>query len=529
MFLAMNDFDKIFKQKLENYTETPPPEVFGKIKDNYPKRSIGEFVSAYKFYIMAAVAVVGIVAAVVAVSLPQNDVENEIAQTDNTTPDVSESNISDSGEALYTNPDELKQEQTPQTKSSELIVQSNKIDLLNLNDTIICGDELSVDGLNINNASISNGLKLVKTSSGVKVCSPEYKSGILFVTDGKHVVDSARITFVKPEEVFATASKTYLCYGEKMQINMSGSASEISWNDDNYSVSKLGTNNYEISELNPGSHNIVLKVGQHSCMSLVEFNVQVAEKPNYSISSEANYCSQNNGKVVVAANNMQMNYCKLNSSISRSGIFTGLGSGTYPIEINYAKSCVAYDTVKIADNGGLKVSFESRPSAFNDMTYDFRNSTRLVDSDNTQDVEFEWLVNGVAKSSDYNFEYEFPNSGNYRIELICRSGECESRKSEVVTITATNFKIPNIFTPNGDGIGDEFEVMYNGNLRKYEISIYTKGGQLVYQSTSIENSWNGKINGNNEAGEGVYFYVVTATDESGENITQKGTVNLKRQ
>lgn len=529
MFLAMNDFDKIFKQKLENYTETPPPEVFGKIKDNYPKRSIGEFVSAYKYYIISAVAVVGIVAAVIAISLPENDGEPEIVQTTNTTPDASESSKSNSGTTLNFNTTEPEPEPKPQTKSSELITQSNKVDVLNLNDTIICGNELSVDGLNINNASISKGLNLVKMASGVKVCSPDYRSGTLYVTDGKHVVDSARITFVKPEEIVATVSKTHLCYGEKLQINTSGSASKISWNDDNYSVKKVDASRYEISGLTAGSYNIVMKVGQQSCASLVKFDVQMAEKPNYSIKSEANYCSQNNGKVVVTASNVQMNYCKLNSSISRSGVFTGLGAGTYPIEINYANSCVSYDTVKIADNGGLKVSFESRPSAFNDMTYDFRNSTRLVDSDNTQDVEFEWLVNGVAKSSDYNFEYEFPNSGNYSIELICRSGECESRKSEVVTITATNFKIPNIFTPNGDGIGDEFEVMYNGNLRKYEISIYTKGGQLVYQSTSIENSWNGKINGNNEAGEGVYFYVVTATDESGENITQKGTVNLKRQ
>ena len=114
------------------------------------------------------------------------------------------------------------------------------------------------------------------------------------------------------------------------------------------------------------------------------------------------------------------------------------------------------------------------------------------------------------------------------VELVARTDECESRYSETIGVMSSDFRIPNVFTPNGDGIGDEFIVMYNGALSNYDLSIYTKSGQLVFHTQQPDKSWDGKISGNNEASEGVYFYVVTATDENGENISQKGTVQLLR-
>lgn len=524
----MNDFDKIFRQKLENFTETPPPEVFEKVKNNYPKRSFGDVVSAYKYYLISAAVVVGVVATIVAISLPKIDDSADTLQTLNTSPDAIESNASDNGNSLNFNNTISDQEPNLQIKSSELITQSNKIDVLDLNDTIICGNELLIEGLDVNRTKHSSALNLSKTASGVKVFCQSYGRQTLYLMNGNSVADSVRITFVKPEEITATASKSQLCYGEALQVNISGNASKISWNDDNYSVRKADAASYEISGLVPGNNSIVLTVGQPACASVVKFDVRMMDKPDYLIEAEANYCSRNNGRIVVTSGSSQINYCKIKSSISRNGTFTGLAGGIYPIEINYANSCLAFDTVKIEDRESIKASFSSRRSAFNDMTYEFQNATRVSNIGNSHDIEYEWYVNGEFKMDDYNFEYDFPSSGSYKVELVCVSGECESRYSETIAVTSTNFRIPNIFTPNGDGIGDLFEVQYRGNLQSYEISIYTKGGQLVFQSTSLDNSWNGKINGNNEAAEGVYFYVITATGEQGESITQKGSVQLKR-
>ena len=86
------------------------------------------------------------------------------------------------------------------------------------------------------------------------------------------------------------------------------------------------------------------------------------------------------------------------------------------------------------------------------------------------------------------------------MELIAVLSEtCQSTYSETILISGSNFRIPNIFTPNGDGIGDEFKVIYEGDLANYGITIINRLGEIVYETNDINRSWDGKINGNNDA------------------------------
>lgn len=523
----MNEFDKILKQKLQGYTETPPPEVFENISKKLPKRTVSDIMSAYKYYIVSAVAVVGIVTAIVYALMPAPEIQNPTltAQVENITPDAC---VNAKDNTLLSNSDNANVavlSQSPETKSSEPLSNSeNKIDILDLKDTIICGNELLLENLDFSKVKTSNGLTISKTASGVKLNATTYGEHSIFIPGS----NSVKITFVKPETIVASASKTELCYGEKLLITTSETSAKLSWNDDNYNVGSLGAGKYELSGLNTGANSIVIMTSGEKCASRVVFDVNVASKLNHTISTKPSYCSSKNGELVVKADS-KINFCKINgSNISREGLFTGLSAGIYIVEINYANSCTAYDTVLVRDKSKLNAFFETSKSAFNENEYAFRNYTKLDDSDNVQSVDFEWFVNGTAISSDYNFDYEFKSNGKYVVELVARTGDCESRYSETIVVNITNFRIPNIFTPNGDGIGDEFIIKYNGALSNYDLSIYTKSGQLVYHSQEIDKSWDGKISGNNEASEGVYFYVVTATDESGESISQKGTVQLLR-
>ncbi|MBR5983621.1 MAG: gliding motility-associated C-terminal domain-containing protein [Bacteroidales bacterium] len=525
----MNEFDKILKQKLESYTETPPAEVFENISKHFPKRTAADFFSAYKYHLIAALAAIGIVTAVVIAYLPSNEETTSINPdkqlTENTTPDAPDTKVSEP--MTYTKSsaaDANSQEQIFEAKSSAPTPQSeNRIDALNLNDTTICGNELLIEGSDVAKIKASDGLVLTKVASGVKISSKSYGTHALSLANGK----SVKITFAEAEKLVASVAKTDLCYGEKLLVNTS-EASSVRWNDAYYSVAKLNDGKYELSGLNTGKNSIVITTGEGRCTSKVMFDVNVANKLNYSISTKANYCSGKNGELTVKSDS-KINYCRINGSdISCDGTFSGLGAGIYMVEINYANSCITYDTVLVRDKTNLNAFFESTKDAFNERAYTFRNYTRLDDSGNTQNVDFEWLVNGAVISSDYNFEYEFKSSGKYEVELIARIGDCESRYSETIGVTSSDFRIPNVFTPNGDGIGDEFTIKYNGTLLDYDLSIYTKAGQLVFHSQQIDNCWNGKISGNNDASEGVYFYVITATGEDNEKLSQKGTVQLIR-
>lgn len=519
----MNDFDKILKQKLEGYTEVPPESVFENVCKNIPKRTFSDVLSVHKYLFISAVAAVAVVTAVLVVYLPKDETSTPISNTiiENLTPDAPETN--QPTDLLVAANGETSTPEPSNPKLTELISQpENKVDALNLNDTIICGSELTIEGIDASKVKASNGLNLTKVASGVKISSTAYGTHTLDLQNG----NSVKITFVEPEKLAVKASKTDLCYGERLTVDVVAN-SPVSWNDEGYSVKKLNAGKYELSGLNSGRNNILL-TADGRCASKVAFDVNVAEKLSHSVSTKANYCSGNNGQIEIKSQSA-ISYCRINGKeISRSGIFTGLNAGTYTVEINYTNSCIAYDTVVVNSKSKLNATFESTKDAFNDKAYNFRNYTRLDDSGNVQNVDFEWLVNGKVVSTDYNFDYEFESNGKYTVELVARTGDCESRYSKTIDVVSSDFRIPNVFTPNGDGIGDEFTLYYDGTLLDYDLSIYTKAGQLVFHSQQLDNYWDGKISGNNEASEGVYFYVITATNDKNEKLTHKGTVQLIR-
>lgn len=105
--------------------------------------------------------------------------------------------------------------------------------------------------------------------------------------------------------------------------------------------------------------------------------------------------------------------------------------------------------------------------------------------------------------------------------------QAEASYSNTVRIQQeSTFAIPTAFSPNGDGLNDVFEV--KGNIYGiFRLQILNRWGQVIFQSTTQQNGWDGKIKGQ-DAPVGVYVYSITATDNTGKNITRTGTLTLVR-
>jgi len=73
--------------------------------------------------------------------------------------------------------------------------------------------------------------------------------------------------------------------------------------------------------------------------------------------------------------------------------------------------------------------------------------------------------------------------------------------------------IPNAFTPNGDGINDEFYVKANG-IANFTIDIFDRWGTDIFSTTDINKGWDGTVNGKLGAESGVYKYQINITDKS---------------
>lgn len=67
------------------------------------------------------------------------------------------------------------------------------------------------------------------------------------------------------------------------------------------------------------------------------------------------------------------------------------------------------------------------------------------------------------------------------------------------------FYIPNIFSSNGDGVNDVFDIQGECEVVTYNLQIFDRWGNKIYTSTFIDDKWNGRINGH-EVLSGVYVY-----------------------
>ena len=89
---------------------------------------------------------------------------------------------------------------------------------------------------------------------------------------------------------------------------------------------------------------------------------------------------------------------------------------------------------------------------------------------------------------------------------------------------ANKFYFPNAFTPNNDGLNDIFKPTVDGNPKFYDLSIYGRWGELVFQSNNVRHGWNGYYKGNQLPG--VYIWICKYKFINEEFNTIKGKVVL---
>jgi gliding motility-associated-like protein len=85
--------------------------------------------------------------------------------------------------------------------------------------------------------------------------------------------------------------------------------------------------------------------------------------------------------------------------------------------------------------------------------------------------------------------------------------------------------IPNVFTPNSDGINDKL-IINNKNISEFNMTIVNRWGNSVFETSDINAVWDGTSN-NELCSEGVYFYIVTATATTKKEYKKQGFITLK--
>jgi gliding motility-associated-like protein len=118
--------------------------------------------------------------------------------------------------------------------------------------------------------------------------------------------------------------------------------------------------------------------------------------------------------------------------------------------------------------------------------------------------------------------------GVFNVSLQVSNSRCsDSKQVGPIRLQEMAIDIPNVFTPDGDGINDRFMVVYT-SVADFKMTILNRWGRVVFKTTNPGDYWDGRIAGR-KAAEGVYFYYIEAKGfNEGEFEKLEGPVHLLR-
>jgi len=94
---------------------------------------------------------------------------------------------------------------------------------------------------------------------------------------------------------------------------------------------------------------------------------------------------------------------------------------------------------------------------------------------------------------------------------------------ECLATSAVNLLIPSGFTPDGDLVNDDWELVGINQYPNCQVEIFNKWGNSIFTSTGYTTAWDGTVNGS-PLPVGAFYYIIHLNDGSSDPL--KGTVTI---
>jgi gliding motility-associated-like protein len=353
--------------------------------------------------------------------------------------------------------------------------------------------------------SILNGIAFMPTVTTTYTVSGTSANGCF-------ASDQVVIT-VNPIPIIDAGLNQTVCTGAAVILTGTGAAN-LTWNNgvtNNVSFTPVSTTTYTVTG-----------TSANGCSAIDQVLVTVNALPIVNAGIDQTICE---GSVVTFSGSGATTYT-WNNGVTNGVSFTPAASGTYSVTGTDANGCINSDIVTInilpvpsadvaADetigDPGLVVNFTNNSSNGTSYNWVFGNG---------QTATFSTLIGQTVTYSE---------SGTYTVSLTASNGICSDISTLQIIIISSpppTIFIPNVFTPNQDGVNDEFfiETSFTQSIKLF---ILNRWGEVVYETTELTSKWNGDVNGK-EATDGVYFFKYEVVGINSDILTGHGNITLIR-
>lgn len=284
-------------------------------------------------------------------------------------------------------------------------------------------------------------------------------------------------------------------------------------------------NGAALQGLDTGDYSVRIST-QEGCDSTISFRINALPVPEAVIVGDTIICSKKEVSFSYEGDAPQYDWLFSNGAVASSKAvhvtFYDTGYANVRLAVANAEGCRDTAIMPIQVKGlDLQLQASEQLVAKGSSVRLQSRATESYDVLHWQPQEL--LGNSTAKWQQITLD----SSTTFYVTAISADG-CEATASVLVEVL-TDLRLPNAFTPNGDGKNDRFAPLFRGNalIRKFEV--YNRWGQCVYRAwgAAAQEGWDGRFNGKS-CDLGTYFYYINVEVQQGKTIEQKGDVILMR-
>jgi gliding motility-associated-like protein len=356
--------------------------------------------------------------------------------------------------------------------------------------------------------------------------------GQLLLNPGTKCSDTATVVIYFPGSNYADFSIKYdTCKATPVQFSQISDTSTIKINYYKWTLDNKDTLTQAFQYLydTPGTKKVVLEVqNKLGCTSRIEKEFDWLPAPKlifikpekYILCSPGTFVIENLSRPINPNYKVEWNFFDGKIETGQIATHEYKAPGTYSLGIKVT-SPIGCVTENLFSNW-IKVN----PNPIADFEYSPTKLTQLqskVDfKDKSTDASYyNWFFDKKDLDRSKNPTYTFKDTGWHNITLFVRhqSGCLDSITKQIYVDPVAIYYLPNAFTPNNDTNNDEYKGKgYISDKNVFKMLIYSRWGELIFQSNDPNRGWNGRLNNEGEIlPQGTYFAYVSFTDYNGKS------------
>ncbi len=171
-----------------------------------------------------------------------------------------------------------------------------------------------------------------------------------------------------------------------------------------------------------------------------------------------------------------------------------------------------------------KVIIDKVETDFDMHVNHFDRKVELYAPVSTEGQEIAWYLNTKKVSIEPDPVIALLEADDNEIVLeVENENGCRERTGRTV-ILQDGVEVPSAFSPNGDGLNDKFSIRLEDEVVQFDIKIFDRWGQLIYESRDQYFEWDGMMGGK-ASPLASYAYILRAETVEGRQIEKRGTVS----